>query len=128
MKEGKRQRQIAALIEQEMNAVFQKLGLNMIEGGLVSISKVQVTPDFLEARVFISFFQVPNLQEALKKIEAKQWEIKKEIAQRLKHQLRRIPQIKYYPDDTLEHVFQLEELFMKLNQAEQEPPADTHLP
>lgn len=128
MKEGKRQRQIAALIEQEMNAVFQKLGLNMIEGGLVSISKVQVTPDFLEARVFISFFQVPNLQEALKKIEAKQWEIKKEIAQRLKHQLRRIPQIKYYPDGTLEHVFQLEELFMKLNQAEQHPPADTHLP
>jgi ribosome-binding factor A len=128
MKEGKRQRQIAALIEQEMNAVFQKLGLNMIEGGLVSISKVQVTPDFLEARIFISFFQVPNLPEALKKIEAKQWEIKKELAQRLKHQLRRIPQIKYYPDDTLEHVFQLEELFMKLNQPEQQPPTDTHLP
>ena len=56
MQEGKRQKQIAGLLNEEMNTIFQKLGLSMIDGGLVSISSVKVTPDLLEARFYLSFF------------------------------------------------------------------------
>ena len=51
MEEGKRQKQIAGLLNEEMNQIFQKLSLNMIGGGMVSISSVKVTPDLLEARI-----------------------------------------------------------------------------
>jgi ribosome-binding factor A len=56
MEEGKRQKQIAGLLNEEMNNIFQRLGLNMIGGGLVSISSVKITPDLLEARFYLSFF------------------------------------------------------------------------
>jgi ribosome-binding factor A len=115
MQEGKRQKQIAGLLNEEMTQVFQRLGLNMLDGGMVSIAAVKVTPDLLEARIYLSFFQVKDLAAALKKIEEKGWEIKKDIAGRVKHQLRRIPDIKYFLDDTLDHVFKMEELFKKIS-------------
>lgn len=114
MQEGKRQKQIGGLIQQEMNEIFQRLGLNMIDGGMVSISSVKITPDLLEARTYLSFFQVKDAEAALKKIEEKKWEIKKELAGRVRHQLRNIPEIKYFRDDTLDHVFKMEELFKQI--------------
>lgn len=114
MLEGKRQKQVGALLYEEFNGIFQRLGLSMLDGGMVSISSVKVTPDLLEARIYLSFFQLdPN--EGIKKIEARAWEIKKELTARVKHQLRRIPELRYFVDDTLDHVFRLEELFKKIN-------------
>lgn len=114
MKEGKRQKQISGLLNEELNNIFQRLGLNMIDGGLVSISSIKLTPDLLEARVYLSFFKVKDNKEALKKIEDKSWEIKKDLALRLKQQLRRIPDIKYFVDDTLDQVFKMEELLKQI--------------
>lgn len=116
MKEGKRQRQVAGVIMEELNDIFRRLNLNMIDGGMVSISSVKVTPDLLEARIYISLFQAKDAKAVLKKIEDKAWEIKKELAERIKHQLRRIPVMQFYLDDTLDHVFKMEELFKKINE------------
>lgn len=121
MQEKKRQKQIGGLVQQEMNEIFQRLGLNMLDGGMISISSVKITPDLLEARVYLSFFQVKYAKAALKKIEERSWEIKKELASRVRHQLRNIPEIKYFQDDTLDHVFKMEEIFKKIN--EEKPPA-----
>ncbi|MGZ5221083.1 MAG: 30S ribosome-binding factor RbfA [Chitinophagaceae bacterium] len=118
MEEGKRQKQIAGLLHEEMSTIFQRLGLNMIDGGMVSISSVKVTPDLLEARFYLSLFQVKNVEAALKKVEERHHEIKKELAARVRHQLRSIPVLRFYQDDTLDHVFKMEEIFKKIN-----PPA-----
>lgn len=114
MKEGKRQKQIGGLIQEEINTIFQRLGLSFINGGMVSVSSVKVTPDLLEARIYLSIFQAADKKEVLKKIEDRHWEIKKELAARVKHQLRRIPELKFFLDDTLDHVFKMEELFDKI--------------
>lgn len=114
MQESKRQKQVAALLNEEMNGIFQKLGLNMIDGGMVSISGVMITPDLLEARFYLSFFQVNDAGAALRKIEERHHEIKKELAAAVRHQLRNIPVLKFYADDTLDHVFKMEELFKKI--------------
>jgi ribosome-binding factor A len=115
MQEGKRQKQIAGLLLEELNPIFQRLGLNMIDGGMVSISGVKVTPDLLEARIYLSFFQVQQPPLAMKAIEEKVWEIKKELAARVKHQLRRMPELRFYLDETLEQVFHMEALLKKIN-------------
>ena len=114
MEEGKRQKQIAGLLNEEMNVIFQRLGLNMIDGGMISISSVKVTPDLLEARFYLSFFQVKNAATALEKIENRHHEIKKELAANVRHQLRSIPVLKFFKDDTLDHVFKMEEIFKKI--------------
>ena len=120
MQEGKRQKQIAGLLNEEMNMIFQKLSLSMIDGGMVSISSVKVTPDLLEARFYLSFFQVKDVNSALKKIEDRHHDIKKELASKVRHQLRNIPVLRFYRDDTLDQVFKMEELFKKIKKDEEE--------
>ena len=121
MQEGKRQKQISGLIQEEINTIFQRLGLGFVNGGMVSISSVKITPDLLEARVYLSVFNAPDKNAVLKKIEDRAWEIKKELAARVKHQLRRIPELRFYPDDTLDQVFKMEELLKKIKEGERDP-------
>ncbi|MDI3322341.1 30S ribosome-binding factor RbfA [Pinibacter soli] len=116
MEEGKRQKQVAGLLNEELNAIFQKLGLSMIDGGMVSISSVKITPDLFQARIYLSFFQIKDPKSTLKKIEEREWEIKKELVARVKSQLRSMPQLTFYVDDTLDYVFKMEELFKKINE------------
>jgi ribosome-binding factor A len=116
MEEGKRQKQIAGLLNEEMNKIFQRLGLNMIDNGMVSISSVKITPDLLEARFYLSFFQVKDEKAALQKIEDRHYEIKKELTAKIRHQLRSMPVLKFFHDDTLDNVFKMEELLKKINE------------
>jgi ribosome-binding factor A len=120
MQEGKRQKQIAGLLLEELNGIFQKLGLTMADGGMISLSSVKVTPDLLEARIYVSLFQVKDRAAVLKKIQDRSWEIKKELAGRVGKQLRRMPVLQFFLDDTLDHVFKMEELFKKINEGKSE--------
>ena len=106
----------------ELSDIFQRMGLGMMDGGLISLTAVKVTPDLLEARIYLSFFQVKEPAQALKKVEERGWEIKKDLAARVKHQLRRIPLLQYFLDDTLDHADKMEELFRKINA--EKPPGE----
>ncbi len=116
MEESKRQKQIAGVIQEEMNDIFLRFGINMMDGGMVSISQVKITPDLLEARIYLSLFQLKDPEAALKRIEDRKREIRGELGNRVKQQLRRIPELRFFKDDTLDHVFKMEELFKKINE------------
>jgi ribosome-binding factor A len=126
MQEGKRQKQIGGLIQEEINSIFQRMGLNIVDGGMVSISTVKITPDLLEARIYLSIYNAKDNKAVLKKIEERAWEIKKELATRVKHQLRRIPELRFYLDDTLDQVFKMEELFKQIKQDENKDNQSTN--
>ncbi|MEO9146305.1 MAG: 30S ribosome-binding factor RbfA [Ginsengibacter sp.] len=110
MTEGKRQKQVAIEIAKEMNEIFLKMALTMMEGGMVSISSVKITPDLYEARIYLSFFQVKDADKALEKFKDLSSEIRGELGRRMRHQLRSIPQLTFYQDDTLDYVFKIEKL------------------
>ena len=114
MEEGKRQKQVAGLIQEEMNTIFQRMGLTMMNGGMISISGVKITPDLLEARIYLSLFQVKDQEATMRKIDEKAWEIKKELTSRIAKQLRRMPELRFFLDDTLDNVFKMEELLKKI--------------
>ncbi|NBT16371.1 MAG: 30S ribosome-binding factor RbfA [Chitinophagia bacterium] len=116
MQESKRQKQVAGVIQEEMNDIFLRMGLNMVNGGMVSISSVKVTPDLLEARIYLSLFQVKDAEVVIKRIEERKGELKKELGLRVKQQLRRMPELRFFKDDTLDHVFKMEEIFKKINE------------
>ena len=116
MEESKRQKQVGALLLEELSDIFRRLGLSTMEGGLVSLTAVKLTPDLLEARVFLSLFQVKDTVAAMKHVEDRSWEIKRELAARVKHQLRRIPVLQYIHDDTLEHADRMDALFRKIRE------------
>jgi ribosome-binding factor A len=120
MQEGKRQKQVAALLREELSGIFQHMGLNMIDGGMVSIVSVTVTPDLFEARVRLSLFQVKDKNAAMRKIQERAWEIKRELVNAVKHQLRSMPQLSFFLDDSLDYVDKMESLFRKIK--EEDPP------
>lgn len=102
-----------------MNFIFQKESLSMIHGGMVSISKVSVTPDLLEAKIYLSFFKVENNKAALNLFIEKTPELRGALGNKLRHHLRRIPTLSFHEDDTLEHVDKIENLFKKIQEEDQ---------
>lgn len=119
MQESKRQKQVGQLINEEMSNIFQREGLNVVNGGLVSISKVSMTPDLLEARIYLSLFKIDNPQEFIDEITTKSSELRGILGNKLKNQLRRIPELKFFNDDTLDYVFKMEGIFKKLEDERQ---------
>lgn len=114
MTESKRQRQVAHEVTKQLNDILLKLNLNMQDGGMVSISSVKMTPDLYEARIYLSFFQIKNDDETLKRFKNRSSEIRGELGNRMRHQLRVIPQLTFFKDDTLDHVFRIEKILSDL--------------
>lgn len=120
MEETKRQKQVGKLVQAELSDIFQRIGLNVMQGGMLSISKVSMTPDLIEARVYLSLFQIPDPQQVLADIKERNWEYRKMLGERTKNQLRRVPYIEFFIDDTLDYVFKMEEVFKKLNEEKEQ--------
>ena len=125
MTEGKRQKQVSIEISKGLNDIFLKMGLNMMDGGMISISSVKITPDLYEARIYLSFFQVKDPEAVLEKFKECSSEIRGELGRRMRHQLRSIPQLTFYMDDTLDYVFKIEKLLddIKKEDSVQRPPS-----
>lgn len=115
MEESKRQKQVGKLIQQEMSDIFQREGVNVVDGGMVSISKVNMTPDLLEARIYLSLFQIKDPKALMKDVKERTGEWRNLLGQRVKNQLRRVPELQFFTDDTLDYVFKMEELFKQIN-------------
>lgn len=121
MLEGKRQKMVAGLLNKELSDIFQRMGLSMMDGGMVSISSVKITPDLYEARIYLSFFKIPDSFAALKKIEDRSWEIKKALTARVRHQLRSMPTLTFFIDDTLDYVDKMEKIFKEIKAPSNSP-------
>lgn len=116
MQETKRQKQIGQLVQQELSGILQRMGFNVVEGGMISVAAVKMTPDLLEAKVYLSMFQIKAPAEMLERIKERMGEIKKALGMGLGKQLRRIPELSFFLDDTLDYVFKMEELFKKIKE------------
>ena len=79
-----------------------------MQGTLISVSKVYVTTDLSIAKVYVSIFPNNKAAELLDGIKSNEPLIKHELAQRTKHQLRRIPELSFYLDDSLEYIDNIE--------------------
>lgn len=116
MEETKRQRQVAQLVLEEMSDIFQREGINVIQGGMVSISKVTITPDLLEARIYLSLFRIEDHKALMTAIKERTKEFRNQLGMRVRNQLRRVPELHFFEDDTLEYVDKMETIFKQLKQ------------
>jgi ribosome-binding factor A len=73
-----------------------------------------VTPDLLEARVYLSLFQIADSNKYIIDINERVPEFRGMLGNRVKNQLRRIPTLAFYLDDTLDYVFKMEEIFAQI--------------
>ncbi len=107
--ETPRQQKIAGLIQKDMAEILQRAATDGgLKGVLISVTKVYVTADLSIAKVYLSIFpndKAPTLMEGIKSNEPL---IKHEIAQRTRNQLRRMPELIFYLDDSLEYIDKIE--------------------
>lgn len=103
--ETQRQRKIAGVIQKDIVAILQKAAIEGgLRGTLISVSKVSVTTDLSIAKVYISIFPTEQAKELLEGIKSNQPLIKHELAQRTRNQLRRVPELLFYLDDSLDYI------------------------
>ena len=122
--ESKRQQKFAGVIQQDLAAIFQREGMNLLPNTLITITKVRVTPDLAIARVFLSFFNTNNAQLALNTIKSHASEIRYKLGARIKDQARIIPQLEFFVDDTSEYVERMDKIFDKISREERQPDSE----
>ncbi len=110
--ETTRQNKIARLIQKELSEIFL-LQTKAMHGVLVSVSVVRISPDMSYARVYLSVFPSEKGDEIVKNINDNMKAIRFELGTRVRHQLRIIPELKFFVDDSLDYAAHIDELLKK---------------
>jgi len=114
MADSIKQKKVGKLIQEELSSVFQKTGWSMRDGGMITITNVNMTPDLLIARISLSLFNIKDEKKMLQEINEHKNELRHQLGNKIRNQVRLIPELEFYSDDTLDHVFKMEELFKKI--------------
>ncbi|GAB3931235.1 30S ribosome-binding factor RbfA [Mucilaginibacter myungsuensis] len=122
--ESKRQQKFAGVIQQDLATIFQREGSGYLPNAMVTITKVRVTPDLALARIFLSFFNGGNSQQALQTIRSHANEIRYKLGARIKDQVRVVPQLEFFVDDTSEYVERMDAIFDKIAKEERQPDTE----
>ena len=107
-----RQNKIARLIQKELSEMFQQQTRTM-HGVLVSVSVVRISPDMSYARAYLSVFPSERAEEIVKNINDNVKSIRYELGTRVRYQLRIIPELKFFVDDSLDYAAHIDELLKK---------------
>ena len=86
---------------------------------LVTVTQVRVTPDFSLAKIYLSVYNTENKQAVLLEMEEHTSRLKQSLASRVRKHMRRVPDIAFYMDDTLDEMYRLNELFNRLHDEDQ---------
>ncbi len=103
MEESIRQRKIAKLLQQDLAEIFQQEAKALFKGVLLSVGKVRVTPDLSDAKVYISVFPTKDSKEIIEFMKEKKSEIRYQLSQRIKNQLRKTPELHFFLDDSIDY-------------------------
>ncbi|MEE9361955.1 MAG: 30S ribosome-binding factor RbfA [Cellulophaga sp.] len=107
--ETQRQKKIAGVIQKDLADILQRAATDGgLKGTLISVSKVAVTSDLSIAKIYLSLFPHKNADQLLEGINHNKKQIKHNLSQRTRHQLRRVPELLFFIDDSLDYIENLE--------------------
>jgi ribosome-binding factor A len=113
---GIRQKQIAEMIRRHFSIVLQDQGSYLFDSQpLVTVTAVRMTPDMGLAKIYLSVYNTDNKQGVILLMQEEKSRLKQSLGLRLRKHMRRIPDIDFYLDDTLDEMYRLNDLFDKLH-------------
>lgn len=112
MEETTRQKKINRLLQKEISDIFL-LQAKQMPGTLISVSVVRITPDLGLAKIYLSIFPSDKAEGLLENIKANANQVRHELAQRVRHQLRIVPELMFYIDDSLDYLEKIDNLLKK---------------
>jgi len=117
--ETKRQKQIGELLRRQLSMVLMEEGSYIFEKALVTVTSVNVSPDLQNAKVYLSVFNTENKQEVMYSIQENNYRLRFSLANKVGKQLRRIPELQFFLDESLDEIFRMDQLFSKLRATNQ---------
>jgi ribosome-binding factor A len=111
-----RQRQLAKTIQVALSENIQKELSNILEGAMITISGVRVTPDLYIARVYVSIYNHANPTHVLALLDKNNKYIRGLLGNKLRNKVRSVPQLEFFKDDTLDEVQKLEQIFKEIKE------------
>lgn len=107
--ESTRLKKVERLVQKELSMYFQQK-MSIYMGKLISVTAVRISPDLSVARVYLSIFPTSELEKVIEMIVADTGKIKFEIGKKLRNQLRKIPDLKFFVDDSLDQAEKINDL------------------
>lgn len=120
--ESTRQAKIARLLQKELSEIFRQQTAKT-HGVIVSVSAVRVSPDLSIARVYLSVFPSDKAQELLESVKRSAKTVRYDLAQKVRYQLRKTPELAFYLDDSLDYLENIDNLLASGSKAKAEAPA-----
>lgn len=123
--ETKRQRQVSEVIKRHFSLVLQSEG-SYIYGAkpLVTVTNVKVSPDLSLANIYLSVWNTDNKQAVILLMEEEEARLKSAFGYRVRKHLRRVPDLAFYLDETLDEMYRVDNLFERLYAEDQMPKED----
>jgi ribosome-binding factor A len=107
-----RQNKIARLLQKELSLIFQGQ-TRMMHGVMVSVTRVRVSPDLSICTAYLSIFPSDKGEDILKNVTASEKTIRYELGTRIRNQVRIIPELRFFIDDSLDYIEHIDELLKK---------------
>ena len=107
-----RQNKIARLLQKELSVIFQEQTPAM-HGVMVSVTRTKISPDLSICTAYLSIFPSERGEELLANIEKNNQQIRYTLGQRVRHQLRIVPELRFFIDDSLDYIERIDELLKK---------------
>ena len=107
-----RQNKIARLLQKELSLIFQQQ-TRATRGTMVSVTRVKISPDLSVCTAYLSIFPSEKAEQMLRNITANEKQVRYELGTRVRHQLRIIPELRFFIDDSLDYIERIDELLRK---------------
>lgn len=108
--ESTRQQKVSRLLQKEMGEYLQQNSRELLPGKMITVTVVRVSPDLGVAKVYLSIFPIGESENPIEAIQAHSGKIRKDIGQKIRNQLRAIPEFIYYLDDSLDYIDNIDNL------------------
>ena len=111
--ESTRQKKVSRLLQKELSVIFQSLASELLGNVMIGVTIVRISSDLANANIFISIFPVKEPQESLKVIKKNQKIIRKKLGEKVRNQLRIVPDLQFFLDDSAAYTEEIERLLKK---------------
>jgi ribosome-binding factor A len=109
-----RQEKFAKQVQRDLAAIFQEKGREWFGNQLVSISEVKVTPDLSYVKVYLSMFTAGDREAVMQAVELYARDIRHELARRIRNEVRKVPELSFFADTSLDYAAKMDRLFDQL--------------
>lgn len=111
--ESTRLNKVSRLLQKDLGEIFQRESRNLFGGAFITVTGVRVSADLGVAKVYLSLFMVKDKDATMKQVRSQGKEVRKRLGQKIGKQVRVVPELEFFLDDSLDHAMRIEELLKK---------------